>query len=100
MLKRQDSGCNPYSSTLEPHRQIRMEVTSSMPDHLATLSEANALELSLLVNSHFLWLSGRCRQCYSDFLLQCVGYVVAEYTDSGIAMDSADRNREAPHLGV
>ena len=50
---------------------IRMEVASSRPDHLATLSAAKTSEHSLLVKSHFLWLSGRCRQCYTDFLLQC-----------------------------
>ena len=42
---------------------------------------------------------GRCRQCYSDILLQCARDVEADHTDSGIAMDCADRNRETPHLG-
>ena len=47
----------------------------------------------------FLWLSGRCRQCYSDFLLQCAGDVESDHTDSGIVKDCADWNRETPHLG-
>ena len=32
-------------------------------------------------------------------LLQCAGDIEADHTDSGIAMDSDDRNRETPHLG-
>ena len=44
--------------------------------------------------------SGRCRECSSDFLLQCAGDIYANHTDSGIAMDCADRNSEIPHLGV
>ena len=47
----------------------------------------------------FWWRSGRCRQCYTDFLLQCAGDIEADHTYSGIVMDSADRNRETPHLG-
>ena len=47
----------------------------------------------------FWWRNGRCRQCCTDFLHQCAGDVEADHTDSGIAVDSADRNREAPHLG-
>ena len=71
-----------------------MEVASSRPDHLPTLSAAKTSELSLLVKSPFWWLSVRCRQCYSDFLPQCAGDIKADRTDSGIGMDSADRNRE------
>ena len=41
----------------------------------------------------FWWRSGRCRQCYSDFQLQCAGDIEADHTDSGIVMDCADRNR-------
>ena len=35
----------------------------------------------------------------ADFLLQCVGDMEADHTDSGIVMGCADRNRETPHLG-
>ena len=80
-----------------PH-WIRMEVASSRLDHPPTLSAAKTSELSLLVKSLFWWLSGRCRQCYSDFLLQCAADIKAEHTDSGIAMDCTDRNRETPHI--
>ena len=45
-----------------------MEVDSSQPDYLPTLSAAKTSKLSLLVKLPFWWLSGRCRQCYSDFL--------------------------------
>ena len=38
----------------------------------------------------FWWQSGRCRQCYTDFLLQCAGDIKADHTDSGIIMDSAE----------
>ena len=69
------------------------------PDHLPILSAAKSSELSLLVKSPFWWLSGRCRQCCSDFLLQCAGDIEADHPESGIVMDYADRNREAPHLG-
>ena len=78
---------------------IRMDVAPSRPDHLPTPSSAKTSELPLLVKSPFWWRSGRCRQCYSDVLLQCAGDIEADHTDSGIAMDSAVRNREAPHLG-
>ena len=47
----------------------------------------------------FWWQSGRCRQCCIDFLHQCASDIEADLTGSGIAMDSVDRNREAPHLG-
>ena len=78
---------------------VRMEVASSRPDHLPTLSAAETSELSLLVKSNFLGLSRRCRQCYSDFLLQRAGDIEADHTDSGIFMGCADRNSETPHLG-
>ena len=68
----------------------RMDVASSWPDHLPTLSVAKTSELSLLVNSPFWWRSDRCRQCYSDFLLQFAGDIEADHTDSGIVMDCAD----------
>ena len=45
---------------------------------------------SLLVKSPFDGGTSRCRQCYTDFLLQCAGDIEADHTDSGIAMDSAD----------
>ena len=32
-------------------------------------------------------------------LLQCVGDIEADHTDSGIDMDCADLNRETPSLG-
>ena len=80
-------------------QMIRVEVVSSWLDHLPILSAAKTSELSLLVKSHFWWLSGRYRQCYSDFLLQCAGVIEADHTDSGIGMDCADRNRETPHFG-
>ena len=72
----------------------------SRPDHLPTLSAAKTSELSLLVKSPFWRRSGRCRQCGFDFLLQCAGDIEADHTDSGIAMDCAVRNREAPHFGA
>ena len=81
------------------YTMIRMEVASSRPDHLPTLSAAKTSELSLHVKLPFCWLSGRCRQSYSDFLIMCAGDIEADHTDSGIAMDCADRNRETPHLG-
>ena len=76
-----------------------MEVASSRPDQLPTLSAAKTSELSLLVRSPFCWRSGRCRQCNYDFLLQFAGDIEADHTDSGIVMDCVDRNREAPQLG-
>ena len=79
--------------------KVLMEVASSRPDHLLALSAAKASELSLLVKSHFWWLCRRCRQCYSDFLLQCAGDVEAYHADSGIIMDCANQNRKTPHLG-
>ena len=78
---------------------IRKEVASSRLDCLPTLSAAKTSKLSLLVKSHFWRRSGRCRQCCSDFLLQCSGDIEADHTDSGIHMDCADRKRETPHLG-
>ena len=77
----------------------RMEVASLRPDHLPTLSAAKTSTLSLLVKSPFYWWSSRCRQCYSDILLQYAGDILANHTDSEIVMDCADRNRETPHLG-
>ena len=59
-----------------------MEVASSRPDHLPTFSAAKTPELSLLVQLPFWWRSGRCRHCYSDFLLQCAGDIEADHTDS------------------
>ena len=47
----------------------------------------------------FWWRSGQCRQCCSDFLLQCAGDIEADHADSGIAMDCADWDRETPHIG-
>ena len=44
----------------------RIEVVSSRPDHLLTLSVAKTSELSLLVKSPFRGRSGRCRQYCSD----------------------------------
>ena len=61
---------------------IQMEVASSWPDHLPTLPAAKTSERSLLVKSPFWWLSGRCLQCYSDFLLQCASDIEAEHTNS------------------
>ena len=96
---------NPYQWTLPllgllaHSKHIPMEVASSRPDHLATLSAAITSEPSLLVKLPFWWRSGRCRQCYSDFLLQCAGDIEADHTDSGIVMDCADRNSEASHFG-
>ena len=78
---------------------IQVEVASSRPDHLPTLSAAKSSELSLLVKSPLWWRSGRFRQCYSDSVLQCAVDIEVDHTDSGIAMDCADRNRETPHLG-
>ena len=49
--------------------RVRMEVVSSRPDQLPTLSAAKTSELSLLVKLPFWWRSGRFRQCSSDFLL-------------------------------
>ena len=74
---------------------VRIEVSSSRPDHLGTIGSQNVRTFST-VKSHFCCLSGRCRQCYSDFLLQCAGKIEADHTDSGLVMDCADRNREAP----
>ena len=45
-----------------PTSIIRMEVASSRPDHLPTLSAAKTSKLSILVKSHFCWRSGRFRQ--------------------------------------
>ena len=75
------------------------EVASLRPDHLPTLSADKTSTLSLLIKSTFCWRNGRCRQCYTDFLLQCAGDIEADHTDSGIVMDCVDQNREAPHLG-
>ena len=68
----------------------RMEVASSRPDHLPTLSAPKSSARSLLIKSRFWWRSGRCRHGCSDFLLQCVGDIEADHTDSGIVMDCAD----------
>ena len=76
-----------------------MEIDSSRPENIRTLSAAQTSELPLLVETHFWWLNGRCRQCCSDFLLQCAGDIEADHTDNGVIMDCADRNRETPHLG-
>ena len=86
------------NTTINDQLILRMEVAASRADHLPTLSAAKTSELSLLVKSPSWWLSGRCRQCYSDFLLQCAGDIEADHTDSGIVMDCADQNRET-HLG-
>ena len=61
---------------------IRMEVASSWLDQLPTLFAAKTSELSLLVKLPFWWRSSRCRQCCSDFLLQCAGDIEADNTDS------------------
>ena len=66
-----------------------MEVSSLQPDHVPTQSAAKTSKLSLLIKSSFWWRSGRCRQCYSDFLLQCDSDIEADHTDSGIVMDCA-----------
>ena len=66
-----------------------MEVASSRLDHLQTQSADKTSEHSLLVKLPFWWRSGRCRQCYSDFLPQCAGDIEADHTDSEIAMDCA-----------
>ena len=44
----------------------------------------------------FCWLTGRCRQCCSDFLRQCAGDVEPDHIDSGIVMECADET--AKHL--
>ena len=78
---------------------VGMEVASSWPDLLPTLLAAKTSELSLLVKLPLWWRSGRCRHCCSVFLTQCAGNTEAENTDSGIAMDCGDRNRETLHHG-
>ena len=50
-----------------------MEVASSRPDHLPTLSIAKASELSLHVKCLW-WRSGRCRHCCSDFCWNANGF--------------------------
>ena len=74
---------------------IRMEVASSWPDRLPTLSAAKTSKLSLLAKSPFWWRSGRCLQCYTDFMLRCAGDLEAYHTDSGVVIDCA----ETLHLG-
>ena len=54
----------------------------------------NYRPIALLKQSPFWWRSSRCRQCCSDFLLQCADDIEADHTDSGIAMDCADGNRK------
>ena len=64
---------------------IQMEVASSRSGHLPTLSAAKTSELSPLVTSPFWWRSGQCRQCCSDFLLQCAGDIEADHADSMVS---------------
>ena len=71
-----------------------MEVASLRSDHMPTRSAAKTSEHSLLIKSPSWWRSGRCRQCYSDFLLQCDGDIEADHAESGIIIDYANRNRE------
>ena len=73
-----------YSASigLDVGLKIQMEVASSRPDHLPTLSAAKTSELSLLVKSPFWWRNGRCRQYCSHFLLQCAGDIKTDHTDS------------------
>ena len=42
MLKRQDSGCNPYLTTLEPHRQ-RCGVQTRRPRRIETAGQKLSL---------------------------------------------------------
>ena len=85
----------PSSSRVPPSSLAQSSLspptlTATSNNH--TVSAAKTSTLSLLVKSPFWWLSGRCRQCYSDFLLQCAGDIEADHTDSGIDMDCTDRN--------
>ena len=53
-----------HAQLMSPSRipsHIRMEVASSRPDNLPTLSAANTSELFLLLIWHFWWRSGGCR---------------------------------------
>ena len=60
---------------------------------------AKTSEIYILVKSPAWWQCGRCRQRHSDFLLQWAYDIEADHSDSGIVIDSADRNRQTPHLG-
>ena len=98
------SASSPDSITVialrtEEFKEIRMEVASSWPKHLPSLSASKTSKLSPLVKSTYWWRSGQCRQCCSDFLPMFAGDIEAYHTNSGIVMDCADRNRETPHLG-
>ena len=73
-------------------RFIRMEVASSRPDHLPTLSAAKTFstrQIAILV----------AELPMLAILLQCAGDIEADHTDSGIVMNSANRNRQIPHHG-
>ena len=77
----------------------RMEVASSQPDHLPTLSAAKTSELSLFVKLPFFVAEPPTQAMLFRLLLQCTGDIEANHANSGIVMDCADRNRETPHLG-
>ena len=53
-----------------PTSIIRMEVDSSRPDRLPTLSTAKTSEISILVKLPSWCQCGRSRQCYFNILLQ------------------------------
>ena len=65
------SNINDFSASendvakVERKKVVRMEVASSRPDHLPTLSIAKTSGISS--NRLFWWRSGRCRHCCSDF---------------------------------
>ena len=91
-----------YSSILHRFRHFRQDPNESCLFAAGSPTDTVGSQIFRTLSTRqiaFWWLSGRCRQCYIDFLLLCAGNIEADHTDSGIAMDCADRNRETPHLG-
>ena len=78
---------------------IRMEVASSRPDHLPTLSATKTSELSLLVKSPFGSGAADVGIATPTFCFSVLAISKLYHTDSGIAMDCTDQNHVTQHLG-
>ena len=95
-LERPNTGRHDKAPVRCPYS--RLAALHGAPRTQPTLSAAKASKHYLLVKTTFGGGAADAGNATTTFCFSA-GDIEADHTDSGIVMDSADRNRETPHLG-